>query len=241
MAEEMTREMLHKTNEYEVWQPTDKATKEEVLKWIEDKSEENLEKIILQYHFFIKGIVGRLCKQYGDMNLYKDFIQEAQIPLIKTYWDFDTTKEADFTTILKIRIEGYIQQMYNDNYRTVATPKHAFKEKKITSMSILMNDYIDINEYEEAISDSDIGIKTDDLSYEVEYDDTNEIQQILKTFLSDKQFFIISHSYGFNMKKKKSSTEISKYFNCTRQPIEREIKKIEQLIAENKNKFMGEC
>ena len=128
-------------------------------------------------------------------------------------------------------------------FRSHLFPSHdtAFKEKKITSMSILMNDYINIDNYNDSMNEKDIGVLTDNLSYEVDYDETNEIQQILKTFLSEKQFFIISHSYGFNMKKKKSATEISKYFNCNRQTIEKEIKAIEQLIADNKIKFIGEC
>jgi len=222
-------------NEYEVFKHKNGVNKEKVKAWLENKNDENLNNIILQYHYFVKGIVGKLIKQYNCPELFDDFMQDAQIPLIKTYWDYDFNKKADFTTILKIRIEGYIQQMYNDNYRTIAVPKHAFKEKKIKSMSILMNDYIDIDEFSK-----EENIKND-LSYEIDYDETNEIQKILKTFLSDKQFFIISNAYGFNMKKKKSATKIGKYFNCTRQPIEKEIKKIEQLIAENKSKFIGEC
>lgn len=215
-------------NEYE---HKNGVNKEKVKEWLENKNDENLNNIILQYHYFVKGIVGKLMKQYNRPELFDDFMQDAQIPLIKTYWDYDFNKKADFTTILKIRIEGYIQQMYNDNYRTIAVPKHAFKEKKIKSISILMNDYINIEEE---------NIKND-LSYEIDYDETNEVQKILKTFLSDKQFFIISNVYGFNMKKKKSATEISKYLNCSRQQIEKEIKKIKQLIAENKTKFIGEC
>lgn len=218
-------------NEYEMFKHKNVVNKEKVKEWLENKNNENLNNIILQYHYFVKWIVGKLIKKYNCPELFDDFMQDAQIPLIKTYWDYDFDKKADFTTILKIRIEGYIQQMYNNNYRTIAVPKHAFKEKKIKSISILMNDYIDIEEE---------NIKND-LSYEIDYDKTNEIQKILKTFLSDKQFFIISNAYGFNMKKKKSATEIGKYLNCSRQQIEKEIKKIKQLIAENKSKFIGEC
>lgn len=219
-------------NEIEVLANELKFTKEEVKEMIKNKSEENLEKVIINYHFYLKNVVSKICRKYNNLNLYDDFMQEAEIPLIKTYWDYDESKHADFTTILKIRIEGYIQQMYNDNYRTVAVPKHAFKDKKIQSMSILMNDFIDIDTYAE-------NGNTLDISYDICVDNTNEIHKIFKTFLSDKQFFILYHCKGFDMQKPKTTTEVGQYFNCTRQPIERELKKIEQLIAENKNKFTG--
>ena len=205
--------------------------KDKVKLWLTEKNEENLNNIILQYHYFVKSIVGKLIKNYNNKNLFDDFLQDAQIPLIKTYWDYDVNKGADFTTILKIRIEGYIQQMYNDNYRVIATPKHAFKEKKIKSMSILNNDYLDIN---------DKSLNHHSYLYEINDDSTNDINRIMKKILPERKYFILSEHYGFNMKTKKSLKQLSETLKCSVYFIKQEIEEAKQLIAENKNKFMEE-
>ena len=206
------------------------ATKEQISDWLSDKNENNLKKIMTQYEPFVKSVVSKICRNYGCYGNYEDFLQEAYIPLLKTYWDYDQSRGADFTTILKIRIEGYIQQMYNQNYRLVSVPKHAFKEKSVDNVSILLNDYYDISspEVQNLYYKYDIECKAD------------TIRDILKSILSPRQFLIISKHSGFFGQQKQSATKIAEYFGLSRKTMERDIIKIKDIIAQNKNKFKGE-
>lgn len=206
------------------------ATKEQISDWLSDKNDDNLKKIITQYEPFVKGVVSKICRNYGCYDNYNDFMQEAHIPLLKTYWDYDKSRGADFTTILKIRIEGYIQQMYNQNYRLVSIPKNAFKEKSVDNVSILLNDYYEISnpEVQNLYYNHDTECKA------------NDIRDILKSILSPRQFLIISKHSGFFGQQKQSATKIAEYFGLSRKTMERDIIKIKDIIAQNKNKFKGE-
>lgn len=206
------------------------VTKEQISDWLSDKNEDNLKKIISQYENFVKGVVSKICRNYGCYDNYEDFLQEAYMPLLKTYWDYDKSRGADFTTILKIRIEGYIQQMYNQHYRLVSIPKHAFKEKSVDSVSILLNDYYDISspEVQNLYYKHDTECKADD------------IRDILKSILSPRQFLIISKHSGFFEQRKQSATKIAEYFGLSRKTMEKNIIEIKHIIAQNKNKFKGE-
>ena len=207
------------------------GTKEQISEWLSDKNEDNLKKIVSQYDKFLKSVVYKICSNYNCQSNYNDFMQEAYIPLIKTYWDYDKDKGADFTTILKIRIEGYIQQMYNSNYKLISTPKNVFKEKKIDNISILLNDYYDID-------NPDI-----QNSMYYKYDDeckSSNIRNILKEILTPKDFYIISKNCGFFGQKKQSATKIAEHFGVSRKTMEKNINQIKSIIAQNKNKFKGE-
>ena len=206
------------------------ATKEQISEWLSDKNEDNMMNIIKQYDRFVKSIVSKICRTYNCYENYNDFIQEAHIPLIKTYWDYDKDKGADFTTILKIRIEGYIQQMYNENYRLVAVPKSAFIKKSVDNISILYNEYYDIN------SPSIRSIPT-------KYKDecvSNTIRKKLKLILTPKQYYIIANNNGFDNKIKLSATKIGEHLGLCRKTVEAEIFKIKNIIAQNKNIFKGD-
>lgn len=206
------------------------ATKEQISEWLSDKTHDNMMKIITQYHYFVKGKVGKLCRLYNCINNYEDFMQDAQIPLIKTYWDYDKSKGADFTTILSIRIEGYIQQMFNDNYKLIATTKHLHKNKSITNMSILMNDYYNI--YDDFVMN-----KAED------YKDKHSvvsIRQSLKKILTPRQYLIIALSWGFGGRVKQSKESVAKILSSNRKAITKELEVINNKIMMNKNLFKGE-
>ena len=206
------------------------VTKEQISEWLSDKNEDNMKNIIKQYDRFVKATVSRICRNYNCYNNYNDFLQEAYIPLLKTYWDYDKSKGADFTTILRIRIEGYIQQMYNENYRLVAVPKSAFIKKSVNNLSFLFNEYYDI----QSPTVKNIAVNYDNECI------SSTIREKLKTILSPRQYYIISKNNGFDNQIKMSATKIGEVLGSSRKTIEAEIVKIKEIIAQNKNIFEGD-